>query len=306
MLFLMGMTILFLMIFYPLQGYAAEKSPKFMIFAHELMEGTFKEAYPEIEELYESDNQLVLITYDRVLKSGTHLVKVQIENAIGERIYDESKEVMVQNEKPGPCIYYTAPFDEAFKAKLMPVFVTIRFSLDGKSYEPRQIKYSAQNAMKKNASQVIVLPFYSSTNTLFDYSLKEEILNTFAGAIGHEIKRAFPKMISSDMVKAKRLDLKSKGCFKHPPCHKQLQEAFGEGIFLTGDVNIPNTTGWLTTPKFAKLEIYVFNARTGDEREFKSDYIINGPGEKGADSMKKLIIDAFHREGLLLYMRALL
>jgi hypothetical protein len=303
--FLMGMTIFFLMFFYPLQGQASERSPKFMVFIQEPMAGTYKEAYPEIEELYASDNQLVLVTYDRVSKSGTHLVKVQVENADGERIYDESKEIKASDDKQRPYIQYIVPFDEAFKAKLKPVFVTIRFSLDGKAYEARQIRYHAQNPMRQVTAKIIVLPFYSSTNTLFDYYSKDAILSTFADAIGCEIKRIFRDVVPFDGVRSRLSGVKIQGCFKDPACLKILQETYGEGIYITGDILLPKLTGGFYT-KEARFTLYVFNTRTGDEKIFKSVYIITGRGEKEADVMKKLMVNAFFQEGFLLYLRALL
>jgi hypothetical protein len=299
-----GMAILVMLSIHSWQGYAAEESPKFMVFVHEPMAGTYKEAYPEIEELYASDNQLVLVTYDRVSKSGTHLVKVQIENANAEKIYDESKEVEARNDRHRPCIYYTVPFDEAFKIKLMPVFVTIHFSLDGKSYETKQVKYNAQNIVNKNAHKVIVLPFYSSTNTLFDYSSKDDILNTFADAIGNEIKRMIPEVIGCDITKTKVSGLRLKGCFENPACCKRLQGNFGEGIYIIGDISIPKSdAGKYAISKVSKLELFVMNTRTDDKKIFKFAYNM-GPAEKELDVIKKLIAQIFYQEGLMVYIRA--
>jgi hypothetical protein len=303
---LTGMAILVMLSIHAWQGYAAEELPKFMVFVHEPMAGTYKEAYPEIGELYASDNQLVLVTYDRVSKSGTHLVKVQIENANAEKIYDESKEVKAREDRKQPCIYYTVPFDEAFKVKLMPVFVTIRFSLDGKSYETKQVKYNAQNRVNKNVHKVIVLPFYSSTNTLFDYSSKDDILNTFADDIANEIKRIIPEVISIDLTKPKLSGLKLKGCFDNPACCKRLQENFGEGIYITGDVIIPKSVhDWYRSDVETKLRIFVYNSKTNDKKIFEYSYLMK-PGENEINIMKILLANIQHQEGLLLYIRALL
>ncbi|RPI75823.1 MAG: hypothetical protein EHM45_14350 [Desulfobacteraceae bacterium] len=283
-------------------AYGGDKNPKFYIFTNEPAIETFKNAYPEAEEFYDSDVKLVFVAAADYSKPEKYQVRVQLQNNNGIKIYDEQQELNPKYHKTDPLLYYTLFLEKSLKSKLADGMVTARLYVDGRPYEAKQLKYNPENIVNKNYNQVIVLPFYCTGDRIWDFKAKNEILSTFADAFHGEIKRIIPATMPPDVAKQKVMGLNLKKCFKDPACLRNLRDVFGEGLFITGDMAVPvyNFHGSYSE---VSLEILVVNSKTWETRKFA--HVFMPTTMLAPEAMKILIQKILYQQGLLAYVRGL-
>jgi hypothetical protein len=283
-----------------LQGCATLEPPRFMVFANEPMGKSDELAYPELEEIYASDDKMVVVGWTEVPKTGTYSIRVLLQNGRAEAVYDEQKEVNAKIYEEKPIVLYenSIPLNAEFKTKLSPIN-TLYIYCDNRVLVTKQLKYAPQDVHNRNIKQVVMLPFFSKAQETFDYRSKDRILNTFADALGCEIKRITPEVIPHYITEQKIADLKVSTCLQNPTCRARLKEIFGEGVFITGNVNVPKYTH-----EFFNLQVYVFDSQTGKVQEFKSSF--TDESETYIEpKMRKIIKGILVKEGLWAYLRGL-
>jgi hypothetical protein len=279
---------------------------KFICLANEPKNNTFVTVYPEIEDLYESDNQLVLITAIEGSPKVKYPVNVQIQNSNGKIIYKEQKDLEIKLNQGKPYLHYIILLDNDLKSNLVPGSIYIRLNLDDKPYKDKRLQYHKQSLINKNVSKAVILPFYSHTDQFFDAKLKDEILNTFADIVRFEMQRAAPEVISSEMSGPKLSNLKIKGCLEHATCQNELTNIFAEGVFIAGDVNIPKLNySSQGTESEASLTLFLFNSRTKESVSFKTGLLMKVTDTE-REVMRALIQDIFTKKGFLYHVRSLL
>ena len=279
---------------------------KFMTLADEPKNNTFVTVYPEIEDLYESDRQLALIIGIEGPQKPKYPVDIQIQNSNGKIIYNEQKDLEIKLNQGKPYLHYIVLLDNDLKSNLVPGSIYIRLNLDGKPYKDKRLQYHKQSLINKNISKAVILPFYSQTNRFFDAKLKDEILNTFADIVRVEMQRAAPEVISPEMSGPKLSNLKIKGCLEHATCQTELTNIFAEGVFITGDVNIPKLNlSSQGAESEASLTLFLFNSRTKESVTFKSSLLMKVTDTE-LEVMQALIQDIFTKKGFLYHMRSLL
>jgi hypothetical protein len=283
--------------------FADSKNPEFYILANEPLVETFKNAYPEVEEFYDSDTKLVFVATAEYSKPEKYLVKVQLQNPNGIKIVDEQRELNPKYSKNKPWIYYVLSLDKEVKAKLFAGMVTARLYIDGRPYGAKSLKYNPENIINKNFNQIVILPFYCTGDRVWDYKLKEDIINTFADAIHCEVKRITPSVIPPDLSKQKSMGLNIKKCFKDPDCLKNLRDIYGEGIFITGDVAVPSYY-FRSSYSRVVLEVMLVNSKTWEMKKFAHTF---EPSTMYApEAMKILIQKVLYQQGLWAYVRGML
>ncbi|RPI79697.1 MAG: hypothetical protein EHM45_01820 [Desulfobacteraceae bacterium] len=288
------------------------KPAEFFVFTNEPLVETFKGYYPEVEEFYESDAKLVFIAPSEYQKPEKYLVKVQLQNANGIKIYEGQGELNAKYALNQSFLYYPLYLDKEVKAKLAPGMVTARLYVDGRPYAPKQLKYNPESIINRNYNQVVILPFYSTGNRIWDYKARREILNTFADAIHCEVKRVIPATVNPYDSAQKIAGLDIRKCFKDPACLKHLRDTYGEGLFITGDVDVMNAPilrnigvnkgGALGLE--IQLEVLVVNSKTWEIKKFR--YAFNPVSLTVEEAIKNLIKNVLYKEGLLAHIRGLM
>ncbi|RPI74722.1 MAG: hypothetical protein EHM45_17595 [Desulfobacteraceae bacterium] len=284
---------------------AGFKEPEFFVFANEPLVETFKGYYPEVEEFYESDAKLVFIAPSEYRKPEKYLVKVQLQNTNGIKIYEGQGELNAKYAMERSFLYYPLYLDKEVKAKLAPGMVTARLYVDGRPYAPKQLKYNPESIINRNYNQVVILPFYSTGDRIWDYKARKDILNTFADAIHCEVKRVISATLNPYDSGQKILGLDIRKCFRDPACLKHLRDTYGEGLFITGDVDVKEIPRARLAGTFQiELEVLAVNSKTWEIKKFK--YTFNPVALKTEEAIKNLIKNVLYKEGLLAYVRGLM
>lgn len=285
------------------QSPAYANMPKFMILTAEPQNNTFVTVYPEIEDLHESDHQCVLIAEIQDPQKTTYSVTVQIKNSNGKIIYNEQKNLEIKLNIKKSYLYYPIALDNELKSKLIPGSLWVRLNIDGKAYKDKNIQYNKQSLISKNIPKAVILPFYSSLNQFFDTRLKDEILNTFADIIRIEMQRIAPEVISSEISGPKLSKLKIKGCLDRAACRDELINIFTEGVFITGDVNIPKLDlSAHATDKQAFLTLFIYSFRTKESATFRADRSMRLTDTE-PEVMRALIQDILNQEGFSFHVK---
>jgi hypothetical protein len=278
---------------------------KFMAFADEPKDNTYLTVYPEIQDLFESDNTLVLIVEPDGPPKQKYLVNVQIQNLNGKTVYNEQKDLELKRNKGKSYLHYLIVLDDEIKAKLSPGSIIIKFYIEGKPCQAKLLQYYKESIFNKNINNVVILPFYSSTDRFSDSGSKDEILATFSDVIRCEMERIAPVVIPPEAAASKFPTLKSKDCFEKPACRNELKNIFSDGIFITGDVNLPKSDSSLHgRDKDASFRLLIFNARTGENTQFRATNLID-PSDNEMDTMKALIKNILTHEGFQFHIRSL-
>jgi hypothetical protein len=94
------------------------------------MDNTIIDIYPEIEAVYESDNEIILIcSWENVIESENHIIRWEIYNQKGDMVYtSESENVSVR-----PYLYYNTIvyLTNKLKVSLISGTLTVKLFFDG-------------------------------------------------------------------------------------------------------------------------------------------------------------------------------
>lgn len=291
------------------QAPAMADAPKFWVLADEPMANTYIAAYPQIEDLFESDKKIVLIAEVIEMPKEQYTVNVQIQDSKGDDIYDEQKNLEKKMGKDKPYIVFTVDLDDQLKQKLSPGIISINVHVDNMKYPLKTLSYGMEGAPYHKAGKVYILPFYSSKNQLFDYRARNNILNTFSDAIKGAVQRINPEVIPVEMSAYALSKLKQKGCFEDEKCKADLVRLFGEGVFITGDVIIiPGKKGGGFAggvDQAGSLEIFCYDSKKNVTLKFQSTCVIK-PDENPVDIMQILLNQIFDQKMFLLSIGSML
>jgi hypothetical protein len=283
----------------------ADGSRQFTVLTAEPLPQTYINVYQDIKELFVSDTQLVLIAELDSNNNPKHTAEIQILNSKGEIAYDQEMEL---ETKPGyrkPYVACRIAFDSELKSRLIPGFISIKLHLDGNSFPIKQLTYRDQSIIKKQIAKLVVLPFYSTTNQLFDYKSKNAILNTFSEALTFEVQRYFPNLFPADSSIKDLSGLNLKNCFENADCRNNLTKIFKEGIFISGNVSLPAASKNRNAPESEVfLEVFLFDSRRNQTEKFKATYLIK-QGDDPVELMELLAGDLLVKQGFLLYIRSI-
>jgi hypothetical protein len=284
-----------------ISGCRTMSPPRFYALSDEPMRNSSPSGYLELQDVYDSDGQIFVMGWADVEKEGTYVMELTMVGPKGEQIFTNKRDAKSDTYQGQPYVYFGTKIhlDQDLIAKLSPGNITIHISCDGKPLVTKQIKYTPGSIINQNVNQVVVLPFYSSTNSTFTYDSKDWTLNTLAYAVTNEIKRIAKDVIPHYVAEQKLSDKIPKKCFDNVSCRDRLKEVFGEAIIIEGDADIPKYTD---DPRTLKISVY--NTKTGDVKEFRYTTICVEGGYR-SDCIRDLLKTVLYKSGLLAYIRGL-
>jgi len=284
-----------------ISGCRTMSPPRFYALSDEPMRNSYAGFYLELQEVYDSDGQIFVMGWADVEKEGTYVMELKMLNPKGETIYTYKKDVKSDTNKGEITVGFwnTIHLDPDLTAKLSPGNITIHIYCDGKLLDTKQIKYTPGSIINPNVNQVVVLPFYSSTQSTVERAYRDGMLNTFAYTVTNEVKRVAKEVIPHYVAEQKLSDKVPQKCLNDPACRERLKETFGEAIVIEGDVILPY---YVDFPY--ELKITLFNTKTGEVKGYKN-FMLCTEGSKISTCVKSLIKSILYQQGLLAYIRGL-
>ena len=280
---------------------AKELSSKVFVFVSEPMGKTDWEAYPEANEIYDSDGKLLIVGRKELSKEGDYTLSVKIQNAAGETIYSHDEKQKTRGES-GKDIYILfkkeIELNQDFKAKLTEKN-TINIYCDNQLFETKPLLYTKKSMLNSNIKQIVILPFFSDTNDTLHYQYRDMILNTFSDAINCEIRRISAEVVPSYISAQKISDLKIKDCLKDSPSRERLKNLFGADVYVLGNVRVPKYTH-----EAFEFRVWVINVKTGKVEKFQ-DSVIDESERFIEPKMRKMIFNVLYKKGLVAYLSGL-
>ena len=286
-----GLTLLAVI---PALSSCTTKPHMLLILAEKPMSQTFVPAYPSIETVYETDDEIKIVTYwARVGESMNHTFQWEILDESGVAVFKDSD----HNMPIRTHIFYTKTINLS-RASLSSGSYTVRFYQDGKLCMTRMVTYSPQDALNQNVRKVVVLPFADlSKSTNMARSASVNVVNTVSHAIYCQAKRHFQEAVPHHVAKREIGEPLPQGCLGQEACRRNLEKIFGNCIFISGNVTLKRQV-----EETASLEVEAYNAITGELREYTSSVIQHG-SYNGIlhDLMKRVMVD----KGLLQDLRSM-
>jgi hypothetical protein len=120
------------------------------------------------------------------------------------------------------------------------------------------------------------------------------------------VQRSVPEVVSAEIAGPQVADLKIQGCLEKAACQNELTRLFGEGIFITGDINLPEIkSGAQGVEKDGFLTLYLFNSRTKETATFQTRMLMKATDTE-LEILRDMIRDAFFEKGFIFHVRSLL
>jgi hypothetical protein len=179
-------------------AYGCSHSPESLkVLAYKPMSRTLVTEYPNIEEIYASDKEVVIVScWGNISRSENHALKWEIIDNDGNIILTDSKE----NQTIYPNSFYTKSIllDDSTRNYFRSGLYTVNFYIDDKLEKSQSFKYTSKNVINKNVQGAVILPFKSSSQLhRIAERFKDVFSNTVSISIFSEVKRIIPDIALS-------------------------------------------------------------------------------------------------------------
>lgn len=281
----------------PLIANCSLKPEVIKVMALDPMSHTCISCYPNIDAIYESDDEIVLISsWDGTVKNQKLATKWEIRDERGKVVWaSEIQKVTIR-----PNVYFTFPLnlDTELKNKLTSGNNSLNIYIEGKLADSQILRYVPQNIQNKKINGAVILPFslHESEVTLLAADSINNIRNTIACAIYAEVKRSIPDTVPHYVAEQRTGGLLEMDCYDNKDCIDKVKAIFDKEIIISGRVTLPkyeNDMGW--------LDLAVYNVKTGETIKFSA----TPPGAIYYDELiHDMLEEMLYRKGLANYIRA--
>ncbi len=273
----------------------SHKPSRFKIVATKPMDSILLSSYLNIDTLYKSDrNFVVIVGWGPISESKDHNLKIEIGDT--QKVFYTKT---VENMTIQPNIYYRfqVRMPEIAAEDDMPDELTVSAYLDDELAASQVVKYEKKSIVNKTIQQAVVLPFTEQETAeppqySFSAGHMNTILNTSAHSIFCEVQRVLPNTIPHYVTEEQLAQPLAPDCFENRDCVNYLIDMFGKSVFISGSIYI---TRWLTRP--CNLKITVFNAANGNILEYRGIWVTHANYSTG-ETIHGLIEDIVYRKGL--------
>jgi len=262
------------------------------------MGNTSIRSYPDIQTLYESDEEIFFIsTWGDCSKSENHELRWELYNKNGVKVYD----TIQRGVKISPYMFYSTKIslDKSIKDSLIPGMYTVKLYLDGDLVKTKSGEYVPKSIINKNVNSAVILPF-NDTSVATNMKVKQSsvIINTFSSAFYNEVRRIIPRTTPHYISEKTVGDLCGPDCFEDKNCLNKIDSMFKNDIVISGNIRLSKFV-----VEIATLTVYVYNSKTG---RAKFSYSQNPGGDLTySKMMHDLIKGVMHEKGFLAYLTSL-
>lgn len=257
------------------------------------VEYTSPSCYPAIEEIYQSDDQIFLVsTWGRAPSSNKkHLLQWKLYNPKGESMYLTTDRYVVIK----PNTFYTDRISLSQKTKdeFKSGMYTIELYLDDKLFGSQKVDYINKSIINVNIDGAVVLPFSFDGES---YVRHKGILNTTANAIYGEVKRIVKETVPPTVAEQRIGGSFSPKYFDDPDRMSKIKELFSEDILVAGSVKLAEYT-----EQEHRLTVYIYHSKKGYYKKFT--YLTHTMVQKYTLILSELIKGVLHNQHLTEYLR---
>jgi len=255
---------------------------------------TSHSSYPNIREIYKSDDEIVLVsTWNPVGKSEGHNIRWEIYNSIGERVH--ASRDYYATIRPHMSFFHTIRFDERIKNRLGSGTCKIKMYLDDKLQTSQDIEYVKRSIINHHIDGAVILPFRSDVIAPFPI---KPYLNTVSNAIYGEVKRIIKDTVPPAVAEERIGDRFYSQSFTDTNLMRSISADFSEDLFITGSLYLGREAGDLMD-----LTVYVHHSRMQTRKTFRySSPIRQGRYDR---ILADLIQGVLYEGGFLDYLRSL-
>ena len=255
---------------------------------------TASEAYPTIEQIYQSDDEIYLVsTWGKRAKSSDHKLQWMISTLKGEPIHKTPERYVTIH--PNMFRWERIKLEANLREKLQLGTYTVSLYLDDKLIKSQNVDYINRSIINPTIDTAVVLPFsFEGTS----HVRRKFYLNTAANAIYGEIKRivkeTVPPAVAGDLIGG---DFTPE-YFNDPTRMSSVVEHFSEDILVTGTLSLAQYLG----QEFS-IKVYVYQSKTRYYKKFTYSTTTMVP--EYVFMLSELIKGVLYEKGLIEYLRTL-
>lgn len=247
-------------------------NPKdFIIMSSEPMANVYLSSYPTIKNIYESDDQIVVVVgWGITDKSTQHTLTISLVDKYNKLLFEKSIEDVTMRHYS--FYYFPIPLNMIKLNNKLVGPLTVNLRIDDYLCKSQSINFDVKRIHNQNIDSIAIIPFIGSSSKSEAYIPVDEImphiLNSSAHALFCEVIRIAPNTIPhfvSEQNIGKRISL---DCFNRPECISYLNNILDSNIFLIGEIKID--TDYQNYGGFSSLMVYTYNVNTGKTLQFQS------------------------------------
>lgn len=253
---------------------------------------TSPSCYPTIEEIYQSDDEIYLVSsWGKRAKSSDHWLQWIISTLKGEPIHITPERYVTIH--PNMFRSERIKLKANLREKLQFGTYTVNLYLDDKLLKSQDVKYINKSIINPNLNGAVILPFsFVGPGQLS----RKSYLNTTTNAICGEIKRIVKETVPPAVAEEEIGDDFSPEYLNDPNRMSSVTGVFSEDILITGTLKFSDMADEINL-----LIVYVYQSKTRTKKKFMH---IEGGGKRYYHLiLADLIKGVLYEQGLLEYLR---